>query len=218
MSSCNFCYLFLLYVYLIYHTTPPKGLWSRPPSCILQEQVQNIDRRGHILFPDSTRACIVFTNAQLPGTFAGHGVVSLDPGVRTFQTCFDTDGLIAEWGEADMTKLFQDCYAADRLQKRISNTKGNSTKKHRRRMAWHRLQKIRNKVKEVHKKLSTWLYENYRVVPLPKFETQQMARRRHRKLCSKTARGMCTWAHYRFRQTLLGKAELYSWCKVVVCD
>ncbi|MCP3663106.1 MAG: transposase, partial [Gammaproteobacteria bacterium] len=148
-----------------------------------------------------------------------HGVVYLDPGVRTFQTCFDADGLIAEWGEADMTKLFQHCYAADRLQKRISNTKGNSTKKHRRRMAWHRLlQKIRNKVNEVHKKLSTWLCENYRVVLLPKFETQQMVRRRHRKPGSKTARGMCTWAHYRFRQTLLSKAELYPWCKVVVCD
>jgi len=148
-----------------------------------------------------------------------HGVVSLDPGVRTFQTCYDADGLVAEWGEADMTKLFQDCHAADRLQTRIKQTKGNSTKKHRRRLAWHRLlQRIRNKVNEVHKKLSTWLCENYRVVLIPKFETQNMVRRRHRKLSSKTARGMCTWAHYRFRQTLLSKAELYPWCKVVVCD
>ncbi len=147
-----------------------------------------------------------------------HGVVSLDPGVRTFQTCFDADGLVAEWGES-MTKLFQDCYAADRLQKRISNTKGNSIKKHRLHMAWHRLlETICNMVNEVHKKLSTWLCENYRVVLLPKFEIQQMVRRRHRKLGSKTARGMCTWAHSRFRQAFLCKAELYPWCKVVVCD
>ncbi|MCP4448992.1 MAG: hypothetical protein GY811_27210, partial [Myxococcales bacterium] len=77
--------------------------------------------------------------------------------MRTFQTCFDADGLVAEWGES-MTKLFQDCYAADRLQKRISNTKGNSIKKHRLHMAWHRLlETICNMVNEVHKKLSTWL-------------------------------------------------------------
>ncbi len=60
--------------------------------------------------------------------------------------------------------------------------------------------------------------ENYRVILLPKFETQNMIRRRNRKLSSKTARGMCTWAHYRFQQTLLNKAELFPWCTVVVCD
>jgi putative transposase len=139
--------------------------------------------------------------------------------VRTFQTCYDADGLVTEWGESDMNTLFQNCYAADRLQGRIDATKGHSTKKHRRRLAWYRLlQGIRDKISEVHKKLATWLCENYRVILLPKFETQQMVRRRNRKLATKTARGMCTWAHFRFRQMLLSKAELYPWCQVIICD
>ena len=148
---------------------------------------------------------------------AHHSVVALDPGVRTFQTCFDADGTVTEWGGDDMTKIFQLCLAADRLQGRIKRAKG--TKRKRRRLAWLRiLERIRNKVDEMHKKMSTWLCENHRVVLIPKFETQRMVRRSARKLHSKTARGMCTWAHYRFRQRLLQKAELYPWCKVVECD
>ena len=29
---------------------------------------------------------------------------------------------------------------------------------------------------------------------------------------------MCNWAHYRFRQLLLAKAELFPWCTLLVCD
>ena len=87
-----------------------------------------------------------------------HGVVSLDPGVRTFQTCYSPDGLVTEWGEADMTKVFKYCYETDRLQKRIRRAKGNSSKKYRMRKALYRLYKrVRNLLDEVHKKLSKWL-------------------------------------------------------------
>lgn len=148
---------------------------------------------------------------------ARHATVALDPGVRTFQTCYDADGAAFEWGEGDMERLFKLCYAADRLQGRIKHVKG--TKRRRRRKAWLRiLERIRNKVDELHKKLATWLCENYRVVLIPTFETQRMVRRRNRKLRSKTARGMCTWSHYRFRQRLKEKAELFPWCTVIECD
>ena len=148
---------------------------------------------------------------------AHHSTVALDPGVRTFQTCYDADGEIIEWGKDDMKQLFQLCHLADRLQGRIKQAKG--TKRRRRRLAWLRLlERIRNMVNESHKKLATFLCENYRIVLIPKFETQRMVRRRDRKLNSKTARGMCTWAHFRFRQRLNEKAELYPWCKVIECD
>ena len=35
---------------------------------------------------------------------------------------------------------------------------------------------------------------------------------------SKTVRGMCTWAHFRFRERLKAKAELFPWCNVIECD
>ena len=148
---------------------------------------------------------------------AHHATVALDPGVRTFQTCYDADGAVIEWGVNDMKRLFELCHTADRLQGRIKQVRG--TRRKRRRKAWLRLlERIRNMVNESHKKLATHLCENYRVVLIPKFETQRMVRRRDRKLNSKTARGMCTWAHFRFRERLKAKAELYPWCKVIECD
>ena len=173
------------------------------------------DRLGHyyVCIP---RRVAIWSESQAPKSY--HGVVALDPGVRTFQTCYDADGLVTEWGAGDMHQLFQDCYAADRLQGRIAKTR-NKTKKRRRRAAWHRkLQRIQNKVNEVHKKMSTWLCRNHRVVLLPSFESSRMVRRRNRKIRSKTARGMLNWAHYRFRQMLIAKSELYPWCRVVICD
>ncbi|RHZ87103.1 hypothetical protein Glove_40g13 [Diversispora epigaea] len=45
------------------------------------------------------------------------------------------------------------------------------------------------------------------------FRTQGMIRR----IRSKTARAMCTWSHYRFRQHLINKAREHPWCQIVVC-
>ncbi len=56
------------------------------------------------------------------------GIVALDPGVRTFQTCIDPSGLIAEWGVGDKARLGRLCHAYDDLwsrcsQKEISHSK-----------------------------------------------------------------------------------------------
>ena len=77
-------------------------------------------------------------------------------------------------------------------------------------------QELRNLVDEVHRKLSKWLCESYRVVLIPLFQTQQMVKKgAHRRLSSKTARAMCTWSHYRFRQTLISKAKMYPTTHIV---
>lgn len=144
-------------------------------------------------------------------------VVALDPGVRTFQTTYDANGLATEWGKDDMKQLYRLCLNADKVHaawKAKTGSKRRSTK-----LAWHRvLLKIRNKVKEVHHKLASWLCETYKVILIPKFESSRMVRRGRRKIRSKTARNMLTWAHYAFRAILKDKAELFPWVKVVECD
>lgn len=151
------------------------------------------------------------------GPKSEHGVVALDPGVRTFQTTYDADGLTSEWGEGDMKYLFRHCKYADKLYSEARKHKGR--KRRRRMLAWHRmLLKIKNLVGELHRKMATWLCESYRVVLIPKFEVSRMVKRGSRKINSKTARSMCTWSHYAFRQRLLHKAELFPWVKIVECD
>ena len=144
-------------------------------------------------------------------------VVALDPGVRTFQTTYDNLGYATEWGKGDMTQLFRLCLFADKLQSIWQKKKGSkrrSTKK-----AWLRaLERIKNKRKEVHCKMTTWLCQEYKVILIPLFETSNMVKRGYRKIKSKTVRGMLTWSHYTFREMLKTKAQLYPGTKVVVCD
>jgi putative transposase len=77
--------------------------------------------------------------------------------------------------------------------------------------------KIRCLVDDCHRKLAKWLCENYHVVLLPEFRTQSMIRRGQRRIRSKTARAMCTWSHYRFRQHLIHKAHEHPWCQIILC-
>jgi len=150
-----------------------------------------------------------------------HSVVALDPGVRTFQTCYDADGSVIEWGAGDMSNIFKLSLQADHIQSKLDKsklTKGRQCQKRLRKAWWRKLDKIKYKIAEVHKKMARWLCTTYRTILLPKFETSRMIKKRDRKLRSKTVRQMCTWAHFRFRQLLIAKAELFPWCKVIICD
>lgn len=144
-------------------------------------------------------------------------IVALDPGVRTFQTTYDASGLATEWGKNDMKQLYRLCLVADKLQSSWAKKKG--AKRRSTKLAWHRVHfRIKNLVREVHRKMATWLCENYKVILIPKFETSKMVKRGKRKLNNKSVRNMLTWSHYGFRELLKAKAELFPWVTVVECD
>ena len=148
---------------------------------------------------------------------AHESVVALDPGVRTFQTTYDATGLITEWGKGDMTEIFLMCRRADKAQSVCAKKKGS--KKRGAKRAWYRrLDDIKNKVKEVHCKMALWLCENYTVILIPIFETSQMVCKANRKIRSMTARQMLTWSHFKFRQLLKNKTELFPGVHVVECE
>lgn len=168
-------------------------------------------------------------------------VLALDPGVRSFMTGYSPLGLTVEWGarastlppvsplkqkrktrkqrrkKANKATVETLIYKADQLMSAAATTKHL---KHRRGLllAAQRLRdQVRNKTNDLHRKLARWTCENYDVVLLPTFATQQMSVREGRVIRSKTVRSMLTWAHYRFRQHLLHKAREYPWVRVVVC-
>ena len=144
------------------------------------------------------------------------GVIALDPGVRTFMTGYDPSGKTVEWGKADMGRIDRLCHFLDDLHSRWGQKEVRHRKRYRLKKAARRMRKkIRNLVDECHRKLSRWLVENYRVVLIPSFRTSEMVRRGQRRIRSKTARAMCTWAHYRFRTRLLDQAREFPWCRVI---
>lgn len=145
-------------------------------------------------------------------------IIALDPGVRTFQTCYDTNGNVIEFGVGDMCRIFSLCRHADKLQSNWMK-ETNKKRKQRKKKAWLRmLKRIRAKVDELHRKVAAYLCKNYKVILLPEFKTSQMVKKGKRKLSNQTARSMCTWGHYRFRELLKNKVELYSNCSLIICD
>lgn len=151
-------------------------------------------------------------------------VVSIDPGIRTFATCYDLrDRTISDWGCSHTTKiLYWLIRKASRLEKKVREARG----RHRRRIAAVAA-RIRKRstdlVNELHKKCAIWLCETYDVVLLPKFDTRQMAQRRNRedgrarKIGKKTAGAMVRLSHYKFRSFLLHKAR-QTGTVVELCD
>ncbi|MGB7709640.1 MAG: transposase [Microcoleus sp.] len=134
------------------------------------------------------------------------GIIALDPGVRTLMTGFDGNKFI-EFGGGDMGRITRLCQHLDDLMSRISQ----ATKQQRKRMrqAAHRMRiRIRNLVDECQKQTACYLTSNYRVIFLPTFESSQMVAKARRKIRSKTARAMLTWAHYRFKQTIKHQANI----------
>ena len=146
-------------------------------------------------------------------------IIALDPGVRTFMTGYDPNGLCFKWGHSDLKRIYRLCYYLDHLQSLWTQKNIGHKRRYRLKKAGARLrEKIRNLVDDSHKKLANFLCEHYDLIMLPKFETSQMVIKRKRKINSKTARAMLTWAHFRFRQRLIAKAREYPGCWIKIVD
>jgi putative transposase len=185
-----------------------KGLSFRaseevPQKCPYGTELMRVKDRWYAIFPEPV-------NEQCS---LAVGVIALDPGVRSFFTGFDGAGFV-DIAKGDFGRITRLCYHLDDLQSRLS--KAPRQKRRRMRQAAFRLcQRIRNLVDECHRKVAAFLTDNYRLIFLPTFESAQMVAKAGRKFGSKTARGMLTWAHYRFQRFLKFQAKKKN---VVVVD
>lgn len=135
-----------------------------------------------------------------------HNVVFLDPGVRVFQTGYDSEGRVVELG-VGYEKILELCQKMDRL---CSTT---HTRSHRKRYRiWNRVlprlrYRLRCMIDDFHWKCAKFLCLNYEDIHLPSFEVSRMLKKEPvRCLNSKAARMMCSWSHYRFYQVLKYRA------------
>ena len=138
-------------------------------------------------------------------TPCGDGVVALDPGVRTFMTFF-SETECGKIGYKAFGRIQRLCHWLDDLISRTQTERDSQRRRQMRKAQARMRQKITNLVDELHWQTARWLTSNYKVILIPKFETQDMTKRAGRKLQSKTARMMLTFRHYEFRQRLIWKA------------
>jgi transposase len=158
-------------------------------------------------------------------------IVIIDPGVRTFATCYDPEGFVADWcgGKEHLRLMWRLERKAARIKKRaytLDKKLKNRCRIEKRMMAVvARLHKRSvDLITEMHRKLARWLCINYSVILLPKFNVQSIVRKRDpdtnkwkRKIGKKTAKSLYKLAHYRFRTFLQCKAKEMG-TKLVLCD
>jgi putative transposase len=143
-------------------------------------------------------------------------VIALDPGSRAFLTGYDGE-IILEVGKKDIGRINRLCSHLDQLISKISKSP-SKRQRFKLRQAAQRLRcKIQNLVGDLHRKVSRFLVDNYKVIFLPTFETSQMVLKQSRKIKSKTARNMLTWSHYKFASHLTQMASRHN-SLVVRCN
>lgn len=139
-------------------------------------------------------------------------IIALDPGVRTFLTGFNGNEFL-EFGSGDFQRIARLCVHLDTLKSRHDKALGRKFKRFRYKLrsAMHSVRlRIKNLRSECHKQVANYLAKNYDVIVLPTFETSQMVIKTSRKLHSKTARAMMSWAFYQFSQILQHLCNRYG--------
>ena len=145
--------------------------------------------------------------------------VAIDPGVRSFITTFDECGDSIQVDALD-TILIKNEHIR-KLQTRIDTLKKKRAKKKKDRdkdrlemlrllrQKAHIEVKTKNRVKDMHYKLASWLCREYSTIFLPSFGTKGMVSGECI-LRKKTKARMLTLSHYRFRQILTLKAKEFG--------
>jgi len=137
-------------------------------------------------------------------------IISIDPGVRTFMTCYDPNGCIIEFGKNDIGMLARLNHHKFKLQSRIKTS--THSKSYKLTKSFKRISlKIKNLVTDCHKKLSKWLCTNYNTIIIPKLNFHSFG-----KMSKKNRSKMVIWNHCAFVDRLVNKSREYLGCKVMV--
>ncbi|CAB4434289.1 unnamed protein product [Rhizophagus irregularis] len=84
-------------------------------------------------------------------------LISLDPGVSMFMTCYSPDGYTASWGNGDIERINRLYYFYDKLQSKKNTAYGNKYKRFRYKLKCCMLRiqkKIQNLVDDGHRKFA----------------------------------------------------------------
>ena len=137
-------------------------------------------------------------------------IISIDPGVRTFMTCYDPEGYTIKYGSQAKTQLYRLLTNKRKLQSSIS--KLNGSKKRRYQTAYKRLsKKIENLVQELHRKISLWLCSNYNTILIPKLNVHNF-----KNMSKRNKNQMSVLNHCLFVDRLISKSREFKDCIVTV--
>ena len=149
-------------------------------------------------------AIFVYLFMQLKKENKEEIAISLDPGVRTFQTAYTSKGNCIKIGSTILIGILM---CLDGLISKLSRTTRQINKRKLKRKIKKTRLRIKNLQNELHNKTANLLCKSAKIILLPTFETKNMSKKRDRRIRTKTVRMMSTLAHYSFQQKLITKAK-----------
>ncbi len=136
-----------------------------------------------------------------------YNICALDPGVRTFQTVYSPDGIVAKLGDGHNKLSVKISKQIDKYQASLAKAQ-TYRKSYKLNKRIHKTYaKLKNKTEELHKKTAKYLTDNFDHVLIPDTNISSMVRAYQRTINKTTVRGLLTLAHYRFRMRLLQLAK-----------
>lgn len=137
--------------------------------------------------------------------------VSLDPGVRTFQTFYSPDGIVGKIGDEFVKKnLLRHAEQIDKINSIISKLKNKKrTKKNLKNRQFLLRTKIKNAVLDLHWKTANFLCKNFETIIIPKFGCKEMSNK-NSSIHSKITRRMLLLSHGSFLEKLKFKCKEYK--------
>lgn len=141
-------------------------------------------------------------------------VVSLDPGIKTFQTIY-SDEICGEIGKDYITKEITPInIRIDNLEKQKKDKKYRTRKNIEKRILSLRA-KVTNKVRYFHKLTAKFLVSNFETIIIPRFNGKRVAE--NNKKNKKLNRDIFNMAHFAFR-TYLKHKGVVAGCNVIECS
>ena len=146
-------------------------------------------------------------------------IISLDPGIKIFQTGYSPNGHVIKIGEDCVSRIIRLGILIDKLKSIINSDLVRCRKRIRIVKKINKLRlKIRNLKDDLHWKVIHHLCENYNVIIIPKFEVSKMVNRKTRHLKSKYVRSLLNLNHSEFKNKLIEKSLDYKNCNVMVSN
>ena len=143
-----------------------------------------------------------------------YDIVSLDPGVRTFQSFYTPDGIVGDLGNQQLkNKIMKYENKIDTLKsisQKIKNKGTNSKIKRKLMKIEKRCFKLKTKasniIKDFQWKISSFLCKTYKTILLPVFKSQELKNN----LNSKNNRLLDILSHYKFQEKMKFQAIKYG--------
>ncbi|KAI3661848.1 hypothetical protein MP638_003856 [Amoeboaphelidium occidentale] len=125
--------------------------------------------------PDHFYVCFPYNKTNQEKTKENHPkAAALDPGLRTFQTVYDSFGNFFEAGKGDIRRVERLCLNLDRLISKAAEVKTGRKNRYKRRRMNAAIQRARQRIKNLisnfHGKLAHDLTSRYNVILIPTFD------------------------------------------------